>query len=738
VILAYASRFSASPGDPIDVMVSCDGPFEASVVRLIQADSQCEQTPYDERPVDAFPTSSHAGSVKPLPAGSHLQADDPGPWDASTSFSLGLWVRPTRQVGDEQVVWLRGTYDSGPGLGLTLRGLRPALWMSDGAEHVVLAADGRLAEGDWSYLLASYDADRQVASLTFATLRPGERRPQVASVVSGSTPAGLPGALSGPLLVAAARVAGADGRSVGHRFNGRIADPVVYEGTGPQSVAVGEPLDVEPTGAVIAHWDFAARQSSVVVPDRGPHERHGELVNMPMRAVRGPHWDAGCAAFPLCPEQYNAIHFHNDDLEDAQWSPDLTLALPHDLESGVYAVKLQTADEEDYVPFFVTPPRRGTAGAGERPRLAVVFPTFTYLAYANEHHFDCGLFLWERTSDHPLELQLHDLKRRRYPDVGPSTYDIHADDSGCACYSSRLRPILNFRPKQRQYWTRGPRHFVADMLRIAWLDRLGEPCDVLTDEELHHDGQALDGYQVVMLAHHHEYWSYAMRVAVDRFVQRGGDLMNLGGNTMWWVTAVHPERPHVVEIRKDDTSLIEPRWGALAAERHLASTGEQGGLWRNRGYDPSMSVLTTMISEGWDRASYYVRTEASHAPEYAFVFEGVTEPRIGTDGLALGGAAGDEYDHVDYALGSPRNTVILASSVDHSPFDEIWGNAFEEPDVVQRRRRSDLAYVEHEDGGRVFSAGSMCWIPAMAHNDFDNPVERITRNVLRHFLGETA
>ena len=81
------------------------------------------------------------------------------------------------------------------------------------------------------------------------------------------------------------------------------------------------------------------------------------------------------------PHEYGAIHFHDDDVDDARWDVDFTVAVPEDLPSAVYAMKLTTADgDEDYVPFIVRP-RLGRTGA----KIAVIMSTIDYMAYANEH-----------------------------------------------------------------------------------------------------------------------------------------------------------------------------------------------------------------------------------------------------------------------------------------------------------------------------------------------------------------
>jgi N,N-dimethylformamidase len=48
--------------------------------------------------------------------------------------------------------------------------------------------------------------------------------------------------------------------------------------------------------------------------------------------------------------------------------------------------------------------------------------------------------------------------------------------------------------------------------------------------------------------------------------------------------------------------------------------------------------------------------------------------------------------------------------------------------------RCDMVFYETPRGGAVFSTSSIAWAGALAHNDYDNNVSRITENVVRRFL----
>jgi N,N-dimethylformamidase len=48
--------------------------------------------------------------------------------------------------------------------------------------------------------------------------------------------------------------------------------------------------------------------------------------------------------------------------------------------------------------------------------------------------------------------------------------------------------------------------------------------------------------------------------------------------------------------------------------------------------------------------------------------------------------------------------------------------------------RADIVFFETPEGGAVFSTGSIAWSSALAHNNYENNVARITGNVLKRFL----
>ena len=227
--------------------------------------------------------------------------------------------------------------------------------------------------------------------------------------------------------------------------------------------------------------------------------------------------------------------------------------------------------------------------------------------------------------------------------------------------------------------------------------------------------------------------------AMEGYKAAGGRLMYLGGNGFYWVTSIDPERPHLIEVRRGFAGSRD--WSSAPGECHHSTTGELGGLWRLRERTPNSPVGVGFTGMGWSgRAPGYTRRQGSFDARAAFIFEGIgADETIGDFGLVLGGAAGDEIDRMDRALGTPSHALLLASSQGHDagilPVLEDYNQI--NARLMQGERstvRADMVYFETPNEGAVFSVGSICWCGALSHKGYENNVSRITQNVLEKFL----
>ena len=685
-VLGYADQWSVLPGERINFKLGSYAPgvARASMCELICGDDRPHGPGLKEREIAVLDDALQIPH-QPLLPGSCLQIKQ---MPTVNRGRLAFWFYPTFFADSPQCLW------SAPGV---------SLWSSERGVEVRTAQDvwplnTTLQLRRWVLLSLEINLDQEGAlSLQHQPYGPGEaQRTDVLPL-----PAGL-SLQSGDWLFACQQPGH-------HHFDGRLAAPQAWQ-----------------EDTLIGCWSFEEKMSSQLVVDTSDQAHHGQLLQTPVRAARGPSWSGQFFQAEQAPEQYNAIHFHADDLTDAGWEDVIAWQIPENLPSGQYALRVDYTNESgttscDHVPFFVR---------ASRPAHPVVYlaPTASYLAYANQRVlFGDGIF------GDPRLRHANDAFLYAHKEVGYSMYEHHRDGSGVH-FSSRHRPVLNMKP-QTGTWA-----FNADTHLTDWLHETGQGFDVLTDEDLHRDGvAALAGYQVIVTGSHPEYYSTEMLDAVEQFVKDGGRLMYMGGNGFYWRVAFSPDDSGIMEVRRAEDGTRA--WISPTGEYYHQFSGEYGGLWRRLGRPPNVLTGVGFAAQGFDGGTYFRVGPGALDERVAFAMEGVEDEVLGDFGNQGGGAAGEEIDRWDAKLGSPAHAVILASSENHRPgmlrVKEEY-HMMEPPDPKDPNVRADVVFFETPGGGAVFSTGSISWAGSLAHNNYHNNIARLTGNVLKRFSDPAA
>jgi hypothetical protein len=241
---------------------------------------------------------------------------------------------------------------------------------------------------------------------------------------------------------------------------------------------------------------------------------------------------------------------------------------------------------------------------------------------------------------------------------------------------------------------------------IRWLEDEGYAVDYCTDADLHRDGLALlTPYAMLLCVGHDEYWSRAMRGAAEAYVQRGGNIAFLCGNTCWW---------HI-EVTAEATAFARTQewWETGDPENRLTGVSFRNGGERDRDEHP-------------DPIGFRVQ----HADHWVFSGTGLR------DGDVLGAAEqivgyecdGAVFSREDLAArrpvrptgedGSPRDLVILGVGDTRAAG---WGMG---------NGAATMAVREGSGGaGTVFTAATTDWCRVVVSGR-DQAVEQVTRNVL--------
>ena len=312
-----------------------------------------------------------------------------------------------------------------------------------------------------------------------------------------------------------------------------------------------------------------------------------------------------------------------------------------------------------------------------------------------------------------------------------SHYDTHADGSGVV-YVSEKRPILNMRPGLYTF------NYINDTHIIKWLEFKKFDYDLTTDYELHNLGtKLLKNYKIIITASHPEYYSTEMWNAIYEFQNNGGRHLYLGGNGFYWKIAYSKNFPGVIENRRGASGVRT--WEGEPGEHHLSFNGELGGLWRTNGRAPQTLVGIGFSATYFLKSTYFQKLNIKETTELNFIFEGVSEDTFGNFGFRGGGCVGLEIDRFEHNLGSPKNTVVLATSVGIGSAGLLTGEEFitttRALDGSQHAHvRADMVIFSTSSGGAVWSTGSIAWATSLLWNNCENDVSKITENVINRFL----
>jgi len=372
------------------------------------------------------------------------------------------------------------------------------------------------------------------------------------------------------------------------------------------------------------------------------------------------------------------------------WPVAQRVSIPSEWPSGAYVARLSG----DLAAHFVV----REDDPGSTSKILLVIPTNTWNAYANSG--------------------------------GKSLYGVNSSKGVPATQVSYDRPI--------------PPSIRRDDFFLRWAEEQGYALEYATDVDLHADPYLLAHYLCVVIVGHSEYWSRAMRDHVDAFVDAGGGLMILGGNTCWWQVRFSGDLRRIICFKLSATTadplardadpsndgLITSHWFGPPVNdpetRTIGLSYRYGGL-----HDTGESFPA---SEGFGGYRVY---RTGH-----WIFEGT---RL-ADGDMLGREATIVGYEVDGTLVDARDPAGNPAWDERGLYPEPPGLPIvAHPEITQTPTdlvvlgvapttnlfgRGAMGYLERPGGGRIFNAGTIDWAHGLAS---DRAVRRITANLLNRF-----
>lgn len=298
---------------------------------------------------------------------------------------------------------------------------------------------------------------------------------------------------------------------------------------------------------------------------------------------------------------------------------------------------------------------------------------------------------------------------------------------------------------------------------FRWAERAGYAVDLASQHDLHFTPEILDGYDCIVCVGHDEYWTWEMRDAVDRYVDRGGHATRFAGNFMWQ-TRLEDEGKRQV-CYKYRARAEDPAYHAGGDVTRATNSWEAPEIGRPGALTFGLNS-TKGVYAGWGGCTPRgARGFPIYRPEHwAFADTGLFYGDVlGSDSHVYG----YEVDGLDYEIrdgrpypsatsGAPDGLEILAlgmaSQVEEADFlvpedqffgdedgrfiaETLYGDA-SDANLEKVRYSNGMIVNFHRGKGEVFHAGSCEWVAGLLRQDA--MVERVTANVLDRYLNKQA
>jgi N,N-dimethylformamidase len=420
-------------------------------------------------------------------------------------------------------------------------------------------------------------------------------------------------------------------------------------------------------------WRYGWRKE--FVRGLGWHDEHGPRATMQI-TPDGDYTQTGVA--------WNRIGYGSPTHK--QW----VTAPPH---SGLYYFHARTPSGRRFAFPWVVAPARPTAP------IAVLANNITWNAY-NPFGGRSNYINADRLPDVPIVNSRQELSRYakaefqtwNCPDYAPLSFERPEIPNNIDLKEEITDPIHG-----RMACGLAP----AEWRLFGWLEREGFAYDLYAETQFHAGVLDLSAYRVLILGVHPEYWTRKMYDRLKRWVfEEGGKLLYLGGN------GLNCE----VELRDDHTMRVFN--GQITSLWPEGMGGKESRFAMRHESEANLLGVVFTPAGAMTGAPYQV-VDADH---WAFEGTGLREGDLfGLKSLHMrcpGGASGHETDKISPS--SPPNVHRIARGLN---VDD--GGA-------------DMILFDTPSGGAVFSTGSINYVCSLP---VDEPVSRLTANVLRRFLG---
>jgi hypothetical protein len=263
----------------------------------------------------------------------------------------------------------------------------------------------------------------------------------------------------------------------------------------------------------------------------------------------------------------------------------------------------------------------------------------------------------------------------------------------------------------------------TDLAAISWLERSGYDVSYQSDTDMETNGARVKTHKAYMLGGHSEYYSTAMRTALEQGRDAGVDLFNLGANAVYW------------RIRYENG----PGGGSKRVEVCYKTTATgvtdpsgPTGTWRDPAgaNKPENALLGVMYVGDNSGAFFPLNVNAAQGSDRVFRYTSLQGQPQGSSTAVGTSLVGWEWD-ARVANGSePSGVKTLTSSPIVGNIIQGNGSGYLTGPAI-----SNAAKYAAPSGALVFSTGTNQWFRGLAVNgdgagEPDLRIQQTTTNVL--------
>ena len=385
-------------------------------------------------------------------------------------------------------------------------------------------------------------------------------------------------------------------------------------------------------------WDVSVGATGVRAFATAQSINHGESVDLKVQAAgasavdleifrNGYYGGPGARRFatvldvPVATQPACVTDANLGLLDCSNWSATHTLTTTAAWPSGVYLIHVVRRDSGDSSNILLT-----VRDDTRRADILYGLPFSTYQAYNNYG--------------------------------GKSLYPHNSSGNVTVSGQTRAVKVSFDRPYEQQHdgiahdwYTR------TDYATVSWLERAGYDVSYQSATDLERQGASASDHRLYLSGVHDEYWSSAMRTALEQARDRGVDLFFTGANELYWKVRYEPSP---VSARQDRVLVCYKSTQSGGAD----PSGIPTGTWRDpAGANKPENGLSGGMYIGQKDFTYFpLKVSAAQGKERTWRYTGLDTQATGTSTTFGSGLTGWEWDARVANGAEPPGVTVLSSS----------------------------------------------------------------------------